>query len=303
MSLDFQVLCQQIEQAYAGLSPQLKRAARHALDHPDDIALLSMRQFAAKAEVHPSTMVRLVKVLGLSGYTVFQEPFQARLRSRPEEHYSKSARSIQALGNRSVDLMLTDMLEMEHTNLDSLIESIGFDHLHETAQMISDARHVYVAGVRSCYPAAFYFRYACCMFVNKVTLLEDRGGTFADDLRRVEKDDVVLAISFAPYSRTTVRAVEYAIKRGGQVIALTDSSVSPLLTSKKTRPLIVRTSSLSFFHSVVPAMAVVQALVLLMVAKGGENALNELSESEAQLSACETYWHNGEPKKTGGGVG
>ncbi len=303
MSSDFQVLCQQIEQAYAGLSPQLKRAARHALDHPDDIALLSMRQFAAKAEVHPSTMVRLVKVLGLSGYNVFQEPFQARLRSRPEEHYSKSARSIQALGDRSVDLMLADMLEMEHANLDSIAESVGFDALHETAQMIVDARHVFVAGVRSCYPAAFYFRYACRMFNDKVTLLEDRGGTFADDLRSVGPSDIVLAISFAPYSRSIVRAVQYAAQRGGQVIALTDSPVSPLLGANKTKPLIVRTSSLSFFHSVVPAMSVVQALVMLLIAQGGEKALAELSESEAQLSACDAYWHNGEAQKVGGGIG
>jgi len=212
--LDFRVLCQHIENAYAGLSPQLKRAARHALDHPDDIALLSMRQFAAKAEVHPSTMVRLAKVLGMDGYTAFQAPFQARLRTRPEEHYSHNARSIQARGSGSMDALLSEMLAMEHANLDSIANDVGFNVLCECAAQIKQARHIFVGGVRSCYPAAFYFQYACRMFENNATLLDARGATFADDLRAVSEDDVLIAISFSPYSSAIVRAVEYASARG-----------------------------------------------------------------------------------------
>jgi len=289
--LDFRVLCQHIENAYAGLSPQLKRAARHALDHPDDIALLSMRQFAAKADVHPSTMVRLAKVLGMDGYTAFQVPFQARLRTRPEEHYSQNARSLQARASRSMDAMLSEMLAMEHANLDSIANDVGFDVLCECVAQIKQARHIFVGGVRSCYPAAFYFQYACRMFENNVTLLDGRGGTFADDLRAVSEDDVLIAISFSPYSRAVVRAVEYASDRGAKVIALTDSSVSPLLKMDGVVPLVVRTSSPSFFNSVVPAMSVMQALALLMLADGGEDALAQLSNSETQLSAFGAYWY------------
>jgi len=285
------VLCQQIENAYAGLSPQLKRAARHALDHPDDIALLSMRQFAAKAEVHPSTMVRLAKELGMDGYTAFQVPFQTRLRTRPEEHYSQNARSLQARATSSKDALLNEMLAMEHANLDSIANDVGFDVLSTCAEYIKNARQVYVGGVRSCYPAAFYFQYACRMFESNVTLLDGRGGTFADDLRAVGEDDVLIAISYAPYSRVVVRAVEYASSRGATVIALTDSTVSPLLKVDGVTPLVVRTSSPSFFNSVVPAMSVMQALALLLLADGGEDALTELSNSETQLSAFGAYWY------------
>jgi len=288
--LDFQNLCQQIEGAYADLSPQLRRAARYALDHPDDIALLSMRQFAAKVTVHPSTMVRLAKVLGLAGYADFQRPFQSRLRTRPQELYSPNARSVQARGGRSKHAVLREMLAMEHANLDSIADDVGFDALVASAEQIKRARHVYVGGVRSCYPAAFYFQYACRMFEDNITLLDGRGGTFADDLRGAGADDVLLAVSFAPYSRSVVRAVEYAVERGAQVIALTDSPVSPLLKGGQAMALIVRTSSPSFFHSVVPAMSVMQALVVLLLADGGERALADLSESETQLSAFGAYW-------------
>jgi len=299
MGLEYQVLCQRIEDAYAGLTPQLKQAARHALDHPDDIALLSMRQFAAKADVHPSSMVRLVKELGLSGYTAFQEPFRARLRTRPEEHYSRNARSIQARAGQSSDAMLDEMFEMEHANLKSIVENVGYDALMKCARMMSKAPRVFVAGARSCYPVAFHFQYACRMFDNKMVLLEGRGGTFADELRGATDGDVLLAISFAPYSRNIVHAVDYATRRKTTVIALTDSTLSPLIRNSAAYPLLVRTSSPSMFHSVVPAMSVAQALILLMMAEGGEKALSELTETESLLSEFEAYWFEGDRRKGG----
>jgi len=294
--LNFQVVSQKIEDAFSRLSPQLKRAARYALDHPDDVALLSMRKFAAKADVQPATMVRLVKILGIDGYLIFQEAFRSRLRTRPEEPYSKSASSIQARSAQGTHGLLADMMSMEHANLSSLSDELGFDVLSECANLIEQARHVYVGGIRSCYPAAFYLQYACRMFKDNVTLLNGHGGTFADDLRGAGKGDVFFVISFTPYSRSILQAVDFASERGVRVIALTDSTLSPLLTAKDTVPLIVRTSSPSLFHSVVPAMSVVQALVLLLIAQGGEEAMEKLSESEAQLDTFQTYWSSGESR-------
>ncbi|MDH3335936.1 MAG: MurR/RpiR family transcriptional regulator [Rhodospirillaceae bacterium] len=296
MAPSFKSICRQIEKLHSGLAPQLKRAARHALDHPDDVALLSMRQLAIKADVHPSTMTRLVKALNLNGYDDFQEPFRTRLRTRPEALYSKNAKSIQSRSkNHGADgaaAMMGEMMDTEHSNLNAIAENIGHETLSQCANAMANARHVYVGGVRSCYPVAFYFQYACSMFKNNVSLIDGRGGTFADDLRGVEKGDVLLAISFTPYGRNMVHAVDYASGRGAHIIAITDSILSPILKAKNTTPLIVQTSSPSFFHSVVPAMSVVQTLVLFLMANGGENALKKLSESEAQLNTFEAYWPN-----------
>ena len=288
--MDFQSICQRIEETYGTMSPQLKRAARHALDHPDDIALKSMRQFASKAGVQPATMVRLAQKLNLDGYASFQKPFQNRLRTRPAQSYSNSARSIQARGPDSGREMFEEMMSMDHTNLNDISETVGYETLAKCAKLISKAPKVYVAGVRGCYPAAFYFQYACSMFKNNVTLLDGRGGTFADDLRGAGKNDVVLVISFEPYSRGVVHAAEYASTHGAHIIAITDSILSPLLKGEKTTPIILQSASPAFFHSMLPVMAVVQALTLLLLAGGGKKALGELTESEIQLETFGAYW-------------
>ena len=292
MGKGFHWICQQIEGAYAGLSPQLKRAARYALDHPDDVALLSMRQFAAKATVHPSTMTRLVRDLGMDGYGAFQKPFQARLRTRPEEPFSTSAHAIQAKGASKPQALFNEMMTMEQANLLSLSDDIGYDALSKCAEVLAKARRVYVGGVRSCYPAAYHFKYSCRMFKDNVTLLDGHGSVLADELRSAAQGDVLLAISFSPYSRDMVNAVDFASSRGVKIIALTDSALSPLLKYEGAIPLVVQTSTPSFFHSMVPAMVAVQTLVLLLIANGGEAALGALSETEAQLNAMDAYWSN-----------
>lgn len=289
--MEFDDIITRIESAFSSLSPQLRRAARYVIDHPDDVALYSMRQLAAHADVHPSTMVRLARELGFEGHAQFQEPFQSRLRSRPKVSYAGHARDLQARGvNGNAQALITELVQTEGSNLDAVLTEIGTGAIVEAANALCDARKIFYVGVRSLYPVAFYLHYASRMFKHNVELVDSHGGTFADQLRGVGKGDVVVATSFSPYSRSTVRAVDYATEHGAQVIAITDSSVAPIARHPGTVALVVRNDSPSFFHSIVPAMTVAETLVMLMIARGGEGALNDLEESEEQLNGFDAYW-------------
>lgn len=280
-----------IENAFPHLSPQLKQAARYVIDHPDDVALNSMRQLAAHADVHPSTMVRFARELGFDGHAQFQEPFQERLRSKPKVSYVGGARDLQARGGggKAVDLV-TEMFETERRAFKALLDDQSPSNINQAVEVLCHARNIFAVGVRSLYPAAFYFHYACRMFTNKVHLVGGHGGTFADQLRGVGEGDVVLATSFSPYSRNSVRAVDYAQDHGARVVAITDSAVSPISRGPDTISLVVSNDSPSLFHSIVPAMGVVEALVMLMIARGGSKALAALEDSEEQLNGFDAYW-------------
>lgn len=51
---------------FASLSPTLQVAARFAVDHPNEVVILSMRSLAERAQVQPATFVRLAQSLGYS---------------------------------------------------------------------------------------------------------------------------------------------------------------------------------------------------------------------------------------------
>ncbi|MFC1673462.1 MurR/RpiR family transcriptional regulator [Pseudomonadota bacterium] len=289
--MTFEDIIARIESDFSRLSPQLRRAAKYVIDHPDDMALYSMRQLAAHADVHPSTMVRLGRELGFDGHAEFQEPFQERLRSRPKVSYAGDARDLQERGgNGNAQALVADMFETERRSMKTLSQRVGVEAIAEAAEVLCGARNVFVVGSRSLYAVAHYFHYASRMFTHNVVLVDGLGGTFADQLRGIGEGDVVLATSFAPYSRDTVRAVEYALERGARIVSITDSAVSPLGQGKDTITLVAPNDSPSFFHSIVPAMAVAEALVMLMIARGGDGAMAQLAESEDQLNGFEAYW-------------
>ena len=290
-AMNFEDTIAQIEGAFSRLSPQLKQAARYVIDHPDDVALYSMRQLAAHADVHPSTMVRLARELGFDGHSQFQEPFQERLRSKPKVSYVGSARDLQARGGTgNANTLITEMFETERRAFKGLMDYQDMVNIDDAAEALCGARNIFAVGVRSLYPVAFYFHYACRMFTNTVHLVGGHGGTFADQLRGVGEGDVVLATSFSPYSRNSVRAVDYAQDHGARVVAITDSVVSPIARGKGTIALVVSNDSPSLFHSIVPALGVAEALVMLMIARGGSKALVALEDSEEQLNGFDAYW-------------
>ena len=65
-------LSDRIAQAFASLPPQLQAAASFVLEHPDDVALLSMREQARRAGVPPVTMTRLAAKSLMRPLKVFQ---------------------------------------------------------------------------------------------------------------------------------------------------------------------------------------------------------------------------------------
>jgi DNA-binding MurR/RpiR family transcriptional regulator len=286
----FSDLARRITEHYPVLSPKLQQAAQHVLRRPDDVALMSMRRLAAEAGVHPSTMIRLAHAFGLPGYGDFREPFQQRLRSRPEGYLAR-ARTLQARGAEDeAPRLLDEVLHSHLGNLRETFESAGPKPYLEFVEDLVAARRLFVVGQRSCFPVAFFFSHVYRMFRSNGILLQGPGGTFADELRTLRSGDATFAISVQPYSHETVRAVEYTKRQGGKALVLTDSPVSPL-ARYADRVLIAAVETPSFFHSMTPAMAAAEALITLMVARGGAPALESIEESEAQLEEFKAYWH------------
>ena len=284
--MDFEGVRGRIEEQFGDFSPQLKKAARYAVARPEEVALNSLRNVASKAGVHPSTLVRLAHELAFDGYNDFREPFRSWLRDRPFS-FSDRARKLRRRG-REAETLVGEMLARDLANLQTSIATIGVERLVEARRILSDSRRIFVCGLRSLYPLAFYFHYACRMFMDKTILLTGQGGTFADDLRRVSSEDALFVFSYAPYARDTMKAVRFARECKAKVIAVTDSPLSPA-AQFSTVALVVSNASPSFFPSLVPAVSVLQTLVALLIAQAGAGSLADLANSERQLKSFNVY--------------
>jgi DNA-binding MurR/RpiR family transcriptional regulator len=286
----------QLREVYDALSPQLQSGAKYILERPDEVAFTSMRQLARRAGVQPATMVRLAQRLGLEGYEALRDPFRDELRQQPNG-YGLRARELQARtgrrsGGRALNHLAGEMIAADRENLSLTMEAIGADGLAARSRVLAEARRLYIMGLRSLYSAAFYTHYACSMFRDNTVLLDGPGGTYADRIRGIGDQDAMLIFSLEPYSSEVIHAATYAVEQGADVVAVTDSLVSPL-AALTPHLLLVGTDGPALFKSIVPVIAVAQALVSQMLAQGGQGALDAVARSEYQLDRFDSYWPTG----------
>jgi len=285
--MDFDLLKARMGDLFKQMSPQVQSAARYVMDNADDVALMSMRQLAKEADVHPTTMVRLAQSLGFEGFNDLREVFQKRMRAAPDDFVGR-ARGLQ--GKKGHVAQLIEQIEDHaHANISQSLHGCGAENLEACADYLLSAKRVFVMGLRISYPVAFSFYYAYTMFRSNAYILDGRAGTVADALRGIGEGDVLFAMTVSPFSRDAVHAVNYARSKGAGIITLTDSEITPL-SAPEDRALVVRNESLTFFPSVTANMALVESLIAIMISKGGEDILDEVAQSKAQLDEFDTYW-------------
>lgn len=281
-----------IERRFPGLSPRLQQAARYIVDNPQHVAVRSMRDVAGSASVDPSTMVRLAQDLGFKGYEALRDCYRRKLLDVEHAWTGRAKRLRSRSGGADAGMILGDLLEQSQRNLAHTFAPEQLAALDKARDMLHAARSIFVVGLRSLFPIAFFLHYELRLFSSKSVLLTGTGGTFADDLRLARREDVAIVFSYRPYARDAVRAVEFAKAQGASVIAVTDSKLSPV-ARKADLAIIVSNSSTSLLPTVVPFLAVAEALATLMVSVGGEETMRALARSEEQLRSFRVYEDEG----------
>jgi DNA-binding MurR/RpiR family transcriptional regulator len=274
--------------SYPKLTPQLQRAARFMVEHPEEVGLNSMRRLARDAGVKPATITRLTKILGFPEYDALREPFRQRLKTRAPDFASK-LQDVQKLGESNEGSLFADVRAQEISNIEHSLSDENYTIMDAAAQTMHNSRRVYVLGLRGAHAPAFLFHYSYQLFQDNSQLLDTSAGIFADQLRGIGPEDSLLVVSFPPYTQLTIDAVEYAAEAGAKIVAVTDSIVSPA-ASAAVHTIVTKNQSPSFYHSFTGALAVIQALITMLVTKAGGDAVKIVEEAEKQLSRISAYW-------------
>ncbi len=275
-------------ESFSDLTPELQKAAKFMIEHPEEVGLNSMRRVAREAGVKPATVSRLSKTLGFDEYESLREPFRQRLRTS-EPKFSSQVRDLQRRSTDETGSLYADLRRQELENIELTLADENHAALEAAANAMDRSRRVYVLGLRGAYGPAFLFHYAYQLFQENSLLVDTHAGTFADQLRGIGDSDSLLVISFPPYTQLTIDAVDYAAEAGATIIAITDSIVSPAAHAAG-HTIITQNKSASFYHSFTGTLAVTQALITLLVARKGGDAVKIAKEAEKQLSKVSAYW-------------
>jgi len=275
---------EQLLRQFASLSPTLQVAARYVVDHPDEVAVESMRTLAERAQARPATFVRLAQHLGYGGWAELRVALISD-RGLGGVGYGQRAHSLARRSRHD------DLVEELHSALARNLDQTFADaskRLPQAARLLRKAAAVHIAGYRASAAVAYSLFYGYRLFRQSVHLLDGAHGGLDWQMRALARDDAVVLISFAPYSSETMRVLDAAKAVAAKVVALTDSQASPLALAADLS-LLFSPQSPSFFPSITAAIAVVESLLELLVAAEGPTVAAAMDQAEQAMFASGAY--------------
>ena len=268
-------ILEQLRCLLAELTPELHKAAIYTLEHPYEIGISSIREVAAAANVKPNTYVRLAQTLGFHGYEDFRQPFRQHIRQQ-SYNFSERARNLQSLAqDNQLTSLFHDMVHSANDNIQATFRGIQVETLKQIADAIVAARCCYVLGVGVNQTLARNFSYLAGMALGHIRAIPQDAGSATDALAYANPQDLLLAMTFKPYRREVVEAVEVAWEQGVPLVAISDSLASPIFTKAQWR-LTVHTDTPQFFPSTVATLALLETLVAFIVADADLGAIVQI---------------------------
>lgn len=207
-----------------GLPKRMQQCADHVAANLDRIAVSTVAEMAAGADVPPSAFMRFCQIMGFSGYSDLQRLFREAYAPGFPDYATRLANLKSGTGGAG--RLLAEFVEAGRMSLEGLAKSVDEAALAQAVAVLSQAGVIHVMGVRRAFPVASYLAYVFEK-MSVPAILHDGAGKL-DQRHALRSGDAVLAISFAPYSEETLSLAADARSRGLAVVALTDTLSSPL---------------------------------------------------------------------------
>ncbi len=207
-----------------GLPKRLRQCAEYLLKHPEKIAVSTVAELAAGAQVQASAFMRFCQVIGFSGFSEMQKLFRADYSQR-WPNYATRLERLRSREGEGAQLLL-DFVDAGHKSLSLLAESIDFATLTRAVELLRDAHTVHLVGLKRSYPVASYLAYVFDKMQVPAVLHGGPGGLNAQGLIRA--GDVVIVTTVAPYTAEAVETARTAARQGVPVIGITDGADSPI---------------------------------------------------------------------------
>src|SRR5215467_7774580 len=237
------------------LSVKRQEIIRPILEHPREYVLLSVRAMAKRLRTDPATIVRIVRGLGFGSYREFQRHLHELSLA-----YATSLDTMQSGGrDPSVPAHVVEALEQDLKNLHGLKNSLDAQRLVSLAKRFHEARRIVILAGDLASFLADYLEYQITLLGLPV-FTATGAGRIAHLVRTVNRQDLVLAISFRRGLRQTVEGVHLAHERNAYCVGIADTYVSPL-ARECDEVFLASVESTSFGASYAAPVALVNAIL------------------------------------------
>lgn len=274
-----------IKRAYDTFSKGQKQLAAYVLKNYDKAVFMTAAKLGKEVGVSESTTVRFATQLGYQGYPEFHRALEELVRNK----LNSIQRMEVTYGHVPQAEILDKIFQSDIDKIKRTMEHIDHEAFDLAVETLSNARTIYVIGIRSCAPLASFLSFYLNMVLDDVRLIQTSSASeIFEQMIRIGKEDVIIGISFPRYSMRTLKTIEFANNRQAKVITLTDSVHSPICLYSSCN-LIAKSDMASIVDSLVAPLSVVNALVVALCMKHQKKVVRTLQDMEKIWDEYQVY--------------
>ena len=281
-------LLKEIEERLPTFSKGQRLISAYILNNYDKAAYMTAAKLGSIVNVSESTVVRFAIELGYEGYPEFQHALQEMVRTKLTS-FQRMEVTNSLIGDGDVlgKVLLSDADKIKRT-----LEDIDREAFFAAVDDIVSASNIYVIGARSSASLASFLSHNLGMVFDGVKSVPTASsGEMFENMLNLCADDVLIAISFPRYSKKVINAVDYAHGKGAKVIAITDSTASPI-AELADRQLLAKSDMASFVDSLVAPLSIINAIVVAVARKNQDELTQRLRRLEAIWDEYDVYDKN-----------
>ncbi|MBE6764540.1 MAG: MurR/RpiR family transcriptional regulator [Clostridia bacterium] len=252
-------------------------------------AYMTAAKLGQTVGVSESTVVRFANEIGFEGYPQMQRELQSMLKSKLNS-VQRIELGTERLGDGDI---LSNVMSLDIEMIRRTMEETSRTEFNSAIDAICKAKKVFIIGTRSASVLASFLGYYLSLALADVIVVDpsDESAMFGQ-MVRIDKNDVVIGISFPRYSRRVVAAMRFACESGAKIIALTDSDTSPLKPYAH-HLLLAKSEMASVVDSLAAPMSLINSLIVAI-------AMRRKREMESTLVKLEKIWDANNVYEKGG---
>jgi DNA-binding MurR/RpiR family transcriptional regulator len=248
-------------------SPAERKVARVLLTSSPTVGLETVARLASRAGVSGPTVIRFVTRLGFDSYVAFQNAVRDELDARMSSPVRRYARQPMT---EATDQLLERHRDFFMQDVQETFDSLSPRELKAAIDMLADTRgRVFLMGGRYSQVLAHQLYLHIQQLRPRTQLLTSDPGERVAACLDAGPRDVLVVFDYRRYQKDVIEFASTLSAAGARMILFTDRWLSPISDfADVVLPSIVE--SPSPFETLVPALAVVEALVAgMVVAMGG----------------------------------
>jgi DNA-binding MurR/RpiR family transcriptional regulator len=258
--------------AYGELAGAQRAVAEAIMSDPLLGALWGIELMAARAQVSVGSVIRLAKHLGYKGFSDFRDALREACNARSREttlnHLEPPTDVLGTLG---------EVVRRDGEGLSRLLQAVDHAMLESASRLLVGADHRVILGRGVGHVMGLVFAYHLTQA--GIPCIGALPSDFSNQVANLGPRDLLVVLSFAPYSRETVDAAGFAKQNGVPVLAFSDRKESPVAAHADLL-IPVPSESLLFSFSLTSFAALSHAFAIVLAARDQGGTLNRLKAAD-----------------------